>query len=536
MSFHCGQHKITVWLTTYFIGYYLFGLVHPILCLSFPMQRIDPSQRRQLTVFPLYMNNPSNNNMQSSTQTSPIGNDNSIGLRRRWRRRRKDSIVIPINTDGSIDKTNNIKDEEDEIIDDSDSSTLQDVLTRDVLESTKPTQCPLFSMTFPRYRINLSSSIKQSESEQRRIRRVERGIITKLVKPNTNNSDERRRLGKENNNPLDNIMSGLFKGVTNALPKNDLNRKALESLYSGGDNNFRWVSSSPTDEDVDVDLHAAAAFWRMASDITSNCTAPELSYLALPETTHSVAQNLCDILNWYAEYSQGVEDRGKMILNAEVDLQSDAVPVVRFSARNNNKTQQKEDEFVRERNLLPTATETERRTKAWVKRLLVKLGICPFTKSDSKSGQGLRDLGVPVANIMYRHSAALSEASNDVYLLMADIWGAISDMIAARPTGISSILLSAPGYDDNFELWAGPIFAMLETCVGSVQAEEMIGVVCFHPQCKFICQIIVLACIVTYQSSDFIYFDPFDIRCHSRWKVLAWLWSYAFSPTVEKVV
>ena len=54
-------------------------------------------------------------------------------------------------------------------------------------------------------------------------------------------------------------------------------------------------------------------------------------------------------------------------------------------------------------------------------------------------------------------------------------------MIAARPSGVSSILLSAPGYDDNFTLWAGPIFAMLETCVSAVQAEEMVGVVCFHP-------------------------------------------------------
>src|SRR5210317_983238 len=100
MSFHC-QHKITVWLTTYLIGYYylLVHLVHPILCLSFPMQRIYLSQQRKhLAVFPMYMNNLSNNNMQSSTQTSSIDNDRPVGLRRKWKRRRKDSIVIPIGT------------------------------------------------------------------------------------------------------------------------------------------------------------------------------------------------------------------------------------------------------------------------------------------------------------------------------------------------------------------------------------------------------------------------------------------------------
>ena len=58
-------------------------------------------------------------------------------------------------------------------------------------------------------------------------------------------------------------------------------------------------------------------------------------------------------------------------------------------------------------------------------------------------------------------------------------------MVALGPTGktgISSILLSAPGFDTKFALWAGPVFAMLETCVSAIQAEEMVGVVCFHPQ------------------------------------------------------
>lgn len=60
-------------------------------------------------------------------------------------------------------------------------------------------------------------------------------------------------------------------------------------------------------------------------------------------------------------------------------------------------------------------------------------------------------------------------------------------MIAAGSSGkngASSILLSAPGFDDDFELWAGPVFSMLETCVGAIQAEEMIGVVCFH--CNYV--------------------------------------------------
>jgi len=63
-------------------------------------------------------------------------------------------------------------------------------------------------------------------------------------------------------------------------------------------------------------------------------------------------------------------------------------------------------------------------------------------------------------------------------------------MVTAGPTGVSSILLSAPGFDDRFDLWAGPVFAMLESCVGAIQAEEIVGVVCFHPRCEFRCGLV----------------------------------------------
>ena len=383
-------------------------------------------------------------------------------LRKRWRRRK-----VPISTE------ENISNEIFKRMDEEEAAAVVD---------TKPTKsCPLFSMTFPRYKIDLSTSPTKSESEQRRKRRVQQGIITKLVKTNTNDksstSDE-RRLDKDNN-PL-NLMNGLLKGVANVLPKDDTRaRKTVESLYPG--EKVRWISSIE-EPDVDIDLYACAAFWRMASDITKQQNSDHL-YLALSETTESVAQNLCDILNWYAEYAKEKEDN-QVILHAELDSKSEKVPVIRFTVTNNSNKidQDQQNEVQKQLQELPTADDTERRTKAWVQRLLVELGICPFTKSQTESGHGLRDLSVPVADIMYRHSDALSGSSNDVYLLMADAWVAISDMITARPTGVSSILLSAPGYDDNFKMWAGPIFAILETCVGAVQAEEMVGVVCFHPQ------------------------------------------------------
>jgi hypothetical protein len=107
------------------------------------------------------------------------------------------------------------------------------------------------------------------------------------------------------------------------------------------------------------------------------------------------------------------------------------------------------------------------------------LAFVPSPSQLPKSGQGLADLNVPVANIAYHTSTSVT-----VYQLLADTWEAIHDMIEAGPSGkdgISSILLAAPAFDHNFDLWSGPIFTLLESCVVAAHAESQIGVVCFHP-------------------------------------------------------
>lgn len=66
-----------------------------------------------------------------------------------------------------------------------------------------------------------------------------------------------------------------------------------------------------------------------------------------------------------------------------------------------------------------------------------------------------------------------------------DSWREIAFMLDMGPSGrdgISSILLAAPEYDNDFDLWAGPVFAMLESGVVACGLEKEVGVVCFHPQ------------------------------------------------------
>ncbi|KAL7428040.1 hypothetical protein ACHAXM_001105 [Skeletonema potamos] len=296
----------------------------------------------------------------------------------------------------------------------------------------KSAECP-FAMTFPRYRVNISNNKNANndpESEKRRSRRVQRGIINKLVSNLGTIKSDRKVKSKEigEGNPwgvVSSIVQGVFQSDTadntNKHNHNNKLRKSTEAIYATEikEGLFRWVSSVESTESsplTDEDFVAAAAFWRMASDIVQREQNEKKKkwYLALPETTQSVASNLCDILNWYAELEKKEDDSdASMQIIAQLDSRSD-VPVIQFTASGNSQKLQQQPNTI-----LPSAADTERQTKAWVKRLLVELGVCPFTKSPEKSGQGLGDLSVPVANIMYRHSDALSGESGGVYLVMA---------------------------------------------------------------------------------------------------------------------
>ena len=507
----------------------LATLIQPI-CLSFHNMPPPQNYRR--------------NNLRgdwSSGSSPPIIVYNNLGIlsddsedrgKRRWirRRKREDESNIVDSENAPNDKRSNDREALVASTDNADNAEIEH--SKEYNENDQPKEssaCPLssYSMTFPRYRIDKTTVLSSSspslkdESEKRRIRRMKLGIITKLVRPNSSSNNNEQpafagRIVKNDNNSPFSILSHKFGELSNFLTKNsEKSRKSVESLYQEEiqKGNFRWVSSSETNSidyaggvssknTIDADFRAAAEFWKMSSNIITHLVVdeqpPRIWYLALPETTSSVAQSLCDILNWHSNYSlQQIAKDGKrttayntISIRSDLDVRyvGNKVPVVKFTVTfDSNDIRQQLEDRQEQRWLLPKADDTERRTKAWVKRLLVQLGICPFTRSENKSGQGLKDLGVPVAKIMYRHSSALGGGgggSSDVYLLMADVWQAISDMVAAGPASVSSILLAAPGFDEDFTLWSGPVFAMLESCVGAIQGEEIIGVVCFHPQYK----------------------------------------------------
>ena len=120
----------------------------------------------------------------------------------------------------------------------------------------------------------------------------------------------------------------------------------------------------------------------------------------------------------------------------------------------------------------------QHRTQAWVQRLLVTHGICPYTRSDKRSGQGIP--GVPVAPIAY----SATPASTLLALVAVSLETIQREMLEVGPEQTSSILLAAPEFDHRLEEWTGPFFAILQACIIAVSLEDTIGVVCFHPKYK----------------------------------------------------
>lgn len=210
-------------------------------------------------------------------------------------------------------------------------------------------------------------------------------------------------------------------------------------------------------------VEAFAALWRATARIVSGETDSQV--LAFPDSDARVLINFKELVDW-------IQDNMPEQARLEVTVDDDqVVQVSRVGGGILNGAPSIE----------VSPSDIEDRTKAWVKRLLVELSICPFTKSVTKSGQGLGDLGVPVGSIAYHTSAS----PKCVFRLMADTWNAMHEMVSAGPSGlsgVSSILLAAPAWDNDFGSWSGPFFCLLESSVVAAQAESQLGVVCFHPQ------------------------------------------------------
>jgi hypothetical protein len=249
------------------------------------------------------------------------------------------------------------------------------------------------------------------------------------------------------------------------LVQNSMDRRKLEQKFQ--DCEVQWISPDTKAVSVFTNL------WNSAATLYEPTTTSSRTVLGFSEASQlGVAQNWVDIVEWMQNESAVHPFLGDMSMKTSIHKEGQLLAI----------------ELCRQGVPAPSKPVTTydpeiltRRTQSWVKRILVDQGICPFTKSVKVSGQGLGDLGIPVAKIHYCSSTA---SPSQICRLMADTWKEIAFMLDMGPSGkngISSILLAAPEYDNDFDLWSGPIFAMLESGVVACRLEKQVGIVCFHP-------------------------------------------------------
>jgi hypothetical protein len=307
--------------------------------------------------------------------------------------------------------------------------------------------CP-FTKTYPRYRIDLTTTRRKKHEKSE-------SILSKISSP--------------------------FRKIQKAFQQNQLKQLSLQQDQgSQHHTNDRFLIQQEIDG-----IEALAFLWDQAATLVStvnNNNKNDTVIIVLPDTSPMLVRNFVEIVEWMTMSlpDQNIHHNDAHLKASLVDTKNLNVPAVKLACITPPGRQQIVEREKEEINVADEKRIVNVRTRKWVKRILVEQGICPFTKSDRMSGQGLADLGVPVGSIAYHASF-----QTHIVGLFADTWRAIRDMIQAGPSGkdgVSSILLAAPDFDDDFDYWAGPIFAMLEASVIAAQAEAEIGVVCFHPK------------------------------------------------------
>jgi len=249
------------------------------------------------------------------------------------------------------------------------SPIFQSTSASDVDSNKEENECPFktFSMKFPRYRVSVSSS-----------------------------KDDPSYKAKGG--------GGIFSGIKSSFDKSTVERKYFNLVKSG---HFFWIEPkidvSDDEERVakgKLGVAASAAVWNVLADTIdmvnkgNNSESIQVAISICNASTSGLAQ-LIDIINWYSA------QQGQHIV-AEMDKEV-SVPTVILTV---TKVHSPELSTITSKHNIMTTEQVIDGTMSWVKTVLVELGICPFTKSVTKSGQGLAEFGVPVGKIAYHHSTS----------------------------------------------------------------------------------------------------------------------------------
>lgn len=124
-------------------------------------------------------------------------------------------------------------------------------------------------------------------------------------------------------------------------------------------------------------------------------------------------------------------------------------------------------------------------TENYVDKTLAGLGLCPFTKSMSRSALGLEALGVQPGPVAIRHSAKISASpqTTPATVLAAMYWNGVAELLEKDETEAATFLLVAPEtpYQD-FEQFYKDCDNLIEKT--NLLSPGSMGRVWFHPRYK----------------------------------------------------
>lgn len=222
---------------------------------------------------------------------------------------------------------------------------------------------------------------------------------------------------------------GLFSGIQMAMDKSIVERKySSKKNESQRNESFHWIEPTiDVSKDDDriakgkMGIFTSSVVWEKTASVVQECLkAPGETYktiVSIPRASVASLLQVADIINWYNDQNLG----GMVNINAEVD-QMMPVPTIVLEACSSSSSSNTNADTIPPLGGSTNHLSDEQiiqGTQSWVKRVLVQLRICPFTKSVTKSGQGLGDVGVPVGRIAYHCSHA---KINEIPSLMAGEW------------------------------------------------------------------------------------------------------------------
>ena len=294
--------------------------------------------------------------------------------------------------------------------DDKETSNETNASSSSSSSSSTSSSCP-YSMTFPMYRIPISGGREKKKQFNNPF--LLGGGFLSGIRSNAQKLEFERNYRQQSDS-----TSTTTTSTTTTLLWYD----AMEKLSNNDNKDEERIKQGK------MGIHVSAFVWRALSDLiydhnnkSTLATSPfkKILIIGIANTSLIGLKQLADIINWmskgdYSNESQS-NNNNNIMIHAKVDEETSVPTIileVTYDVDDNNADKVNE---TKEYSKGEEQAVIER-TKLWVDRVLVQMNICPFTKSTTKSGQGLSDVGVPVGGIAYHYSNAMQY---QIPLLMA---------------------------------------------------------------------------------------------------------------------